>query len=105
MKSLAEQIEDCIESIYEREQSYAHAKIEAVEAKHKYKIRYAVEFRLAEGTAESRRHLAEERTAQENLEKEQKEAVAEIAYQFLQDARQVLIAKQSLLKEESRRPF
>lgn len=98
-----ERINKCIQAIFDRESYFAEVKRAAAEAEWVHKMARAKAFLNAEGTIDSRKAEADLMTQQEMRDRFQKQAEAEIAYQFLLDARDVLSARRSLLSAEKAR--
>ena len=93
-----DKINKAIEELFKREQFYQEKRMAYAEAEYDYRVGYAVAFGKAEGTAEGRKQEAMEKVAKKLEAREVAEAESDIAYQLLQDCRQVLSARQSLLK-------
>lgn len=93
-----DKINRAIEELFKREQFYQEKRMAYAEAEYDYRVGYAVAFGKAEGTAEGRKQEAMEKVAEKLRARELSEAESDIAYQLLQDCRQVLSARQSLLK-------
>lgn len=93
-----DRIEKCIAELWRREEFYATARLAAAEAEHIYRIKLAVEFGKAEGAVEARKMEAIEMCQYELINRDVSAAASDIAYQKLLDARDVLSARQSLLK-------
>lgn len=99
-----ERINLCIEEIFRRENHFAEARRNAAIREYEHKVKRATEYLKGEGTIKEREMAADKACEAEMKARFTAEAEAEIASQFLQDARQVLSARQSLLKAEMDRP-
>lgn len=98
-----ERLENTLKDLWEREEVFAKAKRQEAEAIFNHKQKRAVEYLKADGTIKEREMIADQNAKKEMQERFQAEAESEIAYQFLQDARQAASARQSLLKAEMER--
>ena len=93
-----DKINKAIEELFKREQFYQEKRMAYAEAEYDYRVGYATEYGKASGTIESKKNTAMEKVAKKLEAREVAEAESDIAYQLLQDCRQVLSARQSLLK-------
>ncbi len=98
----ANQLEQSLTELYSREQALQKACIEAAEIEGEYKLKYAKEYRLAEGTVKDRESEALEKCAKEYLAYIKADAVRAFTKEAMRNSQQALSARQTLLTASSR---
>lgn len=104
-RSTQSQIEDVLSELWRREQAYEKAVLEYAEAHYEFKLKYAVEYRKANGTIDDRKNTALEMCAKEFKRDLQTEAVMAFTKESLKDSQMSLSARQSLLKADRETEF
>jgi hypothetical protein len=96
-------LEKSIEALWEREKAYEEALIDAAEKEYAYRMKYAAEFKLSQGSnADARKQDATIATGVELQLRLKADAIAAFTKEALLDARAALSARQSILSAKSK---
>lgn len=101
----ADKIEKAIAELAKREKAFEEAQNEFAAAEFEYRQSKAVEFLSAEGTDKAREAISIQKSAGKMERKIKAEAKVHILKTLVEDCRQVLSARQSILSAESRVHF
>src|SRR5687768_15366639 len=93
-------IEKAIEEIFSRETDYAEACLSYAEAEHNYRMAKATAYLSADGTVEERKMKADKAVKAQMKAKLYAEAILSLTKAKLDDVRQVISARQSVLSAE-----
>jgi uncharacterized tellurite resistance protein B-like protein len=98
----AEKIEKAIEELARREKAFADAQSVFADAEYDYRQARATEFLKADGTDKTREAISVQKSAAQMKRKIKAEANVHLLRTMLDDCRQVLSARQSILSAEAK---
>ena len=105
LQNATEKLEASLEALMDIETHYAEKRRVMAHTDHALRIKRAVSFKLAEGTADYRKAVAEVESDAEMQAHFIADAESDIAFAKLLDARLVASCQQSILSAESKRAY